>query len=1081
MRTWPIFVALMATSSLAHAGDKPLIGQALPTWVKPVAAPPIIAPGDGPLTVVLADQQVRLERTGVTVFSKAVVRINNAQGLAAGNISLPWRPDVGDLSVHQLVIRRGDKAIDVLKSGQTFTVVRREANLESAMLDGVLTANIQPEGLQVGDMLELVTSVTSRDPVMGGQVEQALPLGGLVTIGRASVRASWPTALPVRWQTTGGLAPPKSGRAGEDRWVELSLDNLAPFTPPKLAPARYQIGRTVELSAIATWAELSALLAPLYTKAAVLPSDGPLAEEVARIRAGSTDPKVRAAAALALVQERIRYVALAMGAGGLVPADVATTWGRRYGDCKAKTAMLLAILRALDIRADPVAVSTVLGDGVDQRLPMVGAFDHVLVRATIDGKVYWLDGTRMGDTTLDRLDVPGYGWGLPLIAEGGGLVRMTAQPLTKPAVDTDISIDATRGLTVPAPVTVTQTMRGDGAVGLNAALSNLTAADRDRALREMWKRQYDFIDADRTNATFDPANRELKLTLDGKARMDWSTGWYETDGLGLGYKADLTRQPGYGQDAPFAVGHPTYVRNTETIRLPPGFPAQSAIDKIAINQTVGGVEYRRSGTIENRVFRAEASARSIAPEFPAREAPAVEAALRDMEGKTVYIVKPAGYVVSDAELDSGGNAPTTGQAWRVRGGALLDRGRHDEAIAAFGEALKLDPKDADALSSRGLAHVWKTDYASAERDLAAAEALAPRHVIAMRARALAAEQRGELADSFARYSKVLEAFPNDGFGLWHRADVAVRLGKRDAALADLNALRKPGVSQPDLELERFNILRSLGRRDEAYQVMRDAASKAAPDDELIHVMAGKAFASLGRKDEALAEFDRALAIKPDAYVYLNRAEIRPASDVAGRIADLDMAIKLDPQMPEASVAKADLLMKQGKFAEAIGLYDKAVASSPKDATILTRRGITRSLAGQRVEADRDLTAARGLLDPKDSRTLNSMCWLKATAGAVLESALADCDASLAISPNSPATIDSRAFVLLRLGRFDDAIAAYSTALASVPDQASSLYGRGIALTRKGEKVRGEQDLARARSIQPSIDEEFARYGIKAGT
>jgi hypothetical protein len=47
------------------------------------------------------------------------------------------------------------KSIDVLGSGQTFTTLRREQNLEQAVLDGVLTANLNSEDLQVGDILEV--------------------------------------------------------------------------------------------------------------------------------------------------------------------------------------------------------------------------------------------------------------------------------------------------------------------------------------------------------------------------------------------------------------------------------------------------------------------------------------------------------------------------------------------------------------------------------------------------------------------------------------------------------------------------------------------------------------------------------------------------------------------------------------------------------------------------------------------------------------------------------------------------------------------------------------------------------------
>ena len=66
-------------------------------------------------------------------------------------------------------------------------------------------------------------------------------------------------------------------------------------------------------------------------------------------------------AALALVQDQVRYVFLGMNEGALVPADAEETWTRRFGDCKGKSALLVALLRALDIDAEPVAVNALAG------------------------------------------------------------------------------------------------------------------------------------------------------------------------------------------------------------------------------------------------------------------------------------------------------------------------------------------------------------------------------------------------------------------------------------------------------------------------------------------------------------------------------------------------------------------------------------------------------------------------------------------------------------------------------------------------------------------------------------------------
>jgi hypothetical protein len=128
--------------------------------VKPVAVPTAPAkPDEAAIHILLQDQQVDMQPGRVTRFTENVLRIQTPQGLAAGSVSFAWNPDTQVATVHKLLIHRGDKVIDVLASGQRFTVVRRETNLENAVLDGVLTATIQPEGLQVGDIRDFAASM----------------------------------------------------------------------------------------------------------------------------------------------------------------------------------------------------------------------------------------------------------------------------------------------------------------------------------------------------------------------------------------------------------------------------------------------------------------------------------------------------------------------------------------------------------------------------------------------------------------------------------------------------------------------------------------------------------------------------------------------------------------------------------------------------------------------------------------------------------------------------------------------------------------------------------------------------------
>ena len=105
--------------------------------MKPVGLPEERKADEAPVRILLADQQHWLEPGRQIVYSAFALKVQTPQGLAAGNLSFPWRPETDDLTVHKLIVRRDGQTIDILGSGQTFTVVRREANLESATLDGV--------------------------------------------------------------------------------------------------------------------------------------------------------------------------------------------------------------------------------------------------------------------------------------------------------------------------------------------------------------------------------------------------------------------------------------------------------------------------------------------------------------------------------------------------------------------------------------------------------------------------------------------------------------------------------------------------------------------------------------------------------------------------------------------------------------------------------------------------------------------------------------------------------------------------------------------------------------------------------
>ncbi|MDE1145532.1 MAG: DUF3857 domain-containing protein [Azospirillaceae bacterium] len=1070
---------------LARAADKPVVAPP-EAWVKPVDMP---ANGDGggasaAIQILLTDWQMNQATDGVSVYSHNVIRVRTPQGLTPmGSQQLNWNPDTDVLTLHQYRIRRGDQVIDLLPTVQPFTVLRRERNLEAAALDGTLTVTLQPPGLLVGDVLETAYTLKRNDPVLQGQMAELFAEVWLVPTDRVYVRANWPKSQPLHWRATDGLDKPKTAPG------ELSLDmhDVVELHGPANAPARYFNFRQLEFSTYASWADLSTQMEALFAKTAVLVPDSPLNVEVARIRAASADPKVRAVLALALVEDQVRYLFLGMNNGALVPAAADLTWTRRFGDCKGKTALLLALLHALDIPSEPALVSTVAGDGLDARLPNPGLFDHVLVRAHIDGRDYWLDGTREGDAgrDLDRLRVPYFHWALPLVPQGGALVPLVPPPLDEPTALTTLTIDASDGISVPTRVHGEQTLSGDDALEVKQGLDNLSADARDRLLRNFWTKRYPTLQPRTVSDHFDVATGRQTLVVDGEQLLEWKQQASTTavflrlpEGE-LGWKADAKRQPGPHLDAPYTVNFPFYERTRETIILPPD-ALGATVQGGAVDKTLMEMAFHRDVKVERNVMTLDVSARSLKPEYlaSATEAEAAAAQVRNLSEEAVLLMTPVNYRPTVKEQERFlARTPETPEALVARADVLFKRGDKAGALVDAEKALALKPDWAPAYGIRGYIRMETGDSKGAQADFDKALTLDPACQQAMDGNAQLALDQGRNDDVVLIASRVLQLWPADVSALGQRMLAYYRLNKRDQAFTDATGVKRLDPNRLDSYQVRFNVLRQRGEKDAAL-AEGEAAAIARPDNADAATLKAVGLEILGRREEAVAAYGRVLELKPTAEVYSERARARLPSDQKGKAADLTTAVALDPNNGDYLIALGTAQSRLGDDAAAEAAFTKSLtlgtAEDQKDALMIRGRFYARTHRDQ--QAREDFAKARGEM-AGDASGLNDLCWQQASVGFALDTALADCDAALKLEPTSGATQDSRAFVLLRLGRYDEAISQYDAALKDRPTRETSLYGRGLAKLRAGMATEGQADLAAARENDARIDEMFKAYGL----
>ena len=98
---------------------------------------------------------------------------------------------------------------------------------------------------------------------------------------------------------------------------------------------------------------------------------------------------------VAMLHNNVRYTGIEFDESSLIPQFPAETLKRRYGDCKDKAALLVAMLRSAGIAANLALLDTGPGLDVDPDLPGMGVFDHAIVYIPASGSdpEIWIDAT----------------------------------------------------------------------------------------------------------------------------------------------------------------------------------------------------------------------------------------------------------------------------------------------------------------------------------------------------------------------------------------------------------------------------------------------------------------------------------------------------------------------------------------------------------------------------------------------------------------------------------------------------------------------------------------------------------------
>lgn len=422
-------------------------------------------------------------------------------------------------------------------------------------------------------------------------------------------------------------------------------------------------------------------------------------------------------------------------------------------------------------------------------------------------------------------------------------------------------------------------------------------------------------------------------------------------------------------------------------------------------------------------------------------------------------------------------SPNDPQLWFLLGyAARLDRNTQ-LSLDAYNRGLRINPSSLDGLSGLAQTYSLTGKLDEAQRLLAQVVAADPKRVndeqmlgeiylrggnydqsltVLSRAEQNQPEARTELlmALAYQRLKKYDEAnrylqaakkrAPNNpevqrSFAAFYR-----ETGNYPAAIAALKSIKQ---KTPDIMAELAYTYQLSGNPEEAAKIYSQAAN-AAPDDLNLQLSAAQSNVTIGSLDAAQPFIKRAGSIEADHYrLHAIRAEIANLEERdQDAIAEYEAAVRrLPPSAPEGPLYSIQLRM------DLVQLYHKV---------------------GDDAGFKRNLEAAQAQIQPMDVQGptrpefLRLRALVKMNSGD-LDGATKDVQEALAINSKDPNSLQLDGDLLAKMGKPDDAIAAYRKVLAIDPNNRLALTSLGYTLRTNGHDQEAEKYFQKLEAAYPN--------------
>ncbi|HEX7152935.1 MAG TPA: DUF3857 domain-containing protein [Thermoanaerobaculia bacterium] len=352
-----------------------------------------------PKTLVAAAEKIDAGEAAAIVLLNAVTHTFDAEGRSVttehhvyrivdesaieswSTVEAGWAPWYQERPVIQARVVTKDGTVHQLDPNALTEAPAPEESLDIFSDNRVIRAPLP--AVAVGSIIEQVVTYKQKSAFFEAGTTSLFYFGDYVPVHRARLVIDAPASLPLKFVNTTEL---KEQTEGQRRTFEggpyAAIEHVEWNLPYDVAQRPY-----IAFSTGASWQEIARRYAKIVDEQiAASPVDAHVRDAIG----GTKERREAVAKALAWIQKRVRYAGVEVGESSIVPRAPKTVLQNRYGDCKDKATLLVALLRGAGLDAHVALLRAGEDFDTPRSLPGLGMFNHAIV---VVGDDLWVDPT----------------------------------------------------------------------------------------------------------------------------------------------------------------------------------------------------------------------------------------------------------------------------------------------------------------------------------------------------------------------------------------------------------------------------------------------------------------------------------------------------------------------------------------------------------------------------------------------------------------------------------------------------------------------------------------------------------------